>query len=73
MKSLGTLTYHKTSISALDFAKTEQLKKVNRMVVSSDSEDDFTEAERENRSRWLVAGSADNKITIWSLMDFGRQ
>ncbi|KIY49209.1 WD-40 repeat-containing protein [Fistulina hepatica ATCC 64428] len=71
MRSLGTLKYHQMSCSCLEFAHQPVL--VDHDREDSDSEDDdLPDSERKDRDRWLVAGSKDNRISIWSLVSFNK-
>lgn len=38
----------------------------------ADSEDEMSEAEKEERSRWLAVGSQDCRVSLWPLMSFER-
>ncbi|KAH6908974.1 WD-40 repeat-containing protein [Coprinopsis sp. MPI-PUGE-AT-0042] len=70
-KPLGTLKYHKASVQAMAFARPliEPGGEGNGLR-KEDDEDDFDAADKANRARWLIAGSKDNRVSIWSLMDF---
>ncbi|KAH6913058.1 WD-40 repeat-containing protein [Coprinopsis sp. MPI-PUGE-AT-0042] len=70
-KPLGTLKYHKASVQAMAFARPliEPGGEGNGLR-KEDDEDDFDTADKANRARWLIAGSKDNRVSIWSLMDF---
>ena len=72
-KPLGTLTYHKKNSQAVVFARSQPDSAQGAGISGvEDDEDDMSEAEKAERSRWLVSGAHDNRIAIWSLMDFGR-
>jgi len=34
-------------------------------------EEEISKEEIEERTRWLVAGAKDNRVSIWTLMTFG--
>ncbi|KAJ7593068.1 WD-40 repeat-containing protein, partial [Mycena floridula] len=63
-RALGTLKYHKTICHALQFAKTLSVEP------AEDSDDEMTEQEKQDRTRWLLSGSKDNRCAIWTLMSF---
>ncbi|PAV16243.1 WD-40 repeat-containing [Pyrrhoderma noxium] len=67
-KSLGTLSYHTKSCPALAFAHSKPTP--NSTVENIEEDDEWTDEEKERRSRWLATGSQDNRISIWQLMDF---
>ena len=69
MKPLGSLSYHSKNCQAVAFAHPIP---TNAKGMSEPTEDDeMTEEEKESRSRWLVAGSHDHRLSIWELIDFG--
>ena len=70
---LGSLSFHTKSCQVLAFAHsiTESDVLLNENA-SDNGDDEMTEDEIEARSRWLVAGSQDNRISIWELMDFSK-
>ena len=63
---LGTLAYHAKSCQSLAFA--HPLGGSESILDGDD--DDVSEEEIEQRSRWLAVGAQDNRISIWELMDF---
>ncbi|KAF8656270.1 hypothetical protein AX16_002706 [Volvariella volvacea WC 439] len=79
-KPLGTLSYHKQALQALEFAHSPEAhspegtsgrdEQVTDLVDEEDDDEEYGEADREKRARWLIAGSKDNRITIWSLISF---
>ncbi|PCH42454.1 WD-40 repeat-containing protein [Wolfiporia cocos MD-104 SS10] len=73
LKTLGTLDYHKKSCQTLAFARSDPSVS-NEMTGTiddvGDSDDDFGEEERRERSRWLAAGGQDNRVSIWPLISF---
>ncbi|KAG1718218.1 WD40-repeat-containing domain protein, partial [Suillus lakei] len=76
-KLLGTLTHHKQGCQAVTFAcpmdppfGNAPLREDLREDDSSDDEDEMTVEEKRARARWLIAGSADAKVSIWALMSF---
>jgi ASTRA-associated protein 1 len=36
----------------------------------SDEEDEMNEEEKKARTRWLVGGGKDHRVSIWALMSF---
>lgn len=68
-KRLGILKYHKSAAQCLKFARAiENAVEVN----SSHSEEDMDTEDKLERSRWLVAGSKDCRVSIWSLISFAK-
>ncbi|EAU85514.2 hypothetical protein CC1G_06415 [Coprinopsis cinerea okayama7 len=65
-KPLGTLKYHRTGCQALVFARSIPLFD----GVNDEGDEDFDETDKANRARWLVAGGKDNRLSVWTLMDF---
>ncbi|KAI0719200.1 WD-40 repeat-containing protein [Fomitopsis betulina] len=63
MKSLGTLEYHKQSCQAVTFAR--------RRATTDETDDEMEEGEKAERGRWLAAGGQDQRVSLWTLMDFG--
>lgn len=72
-KPLGTLKYHKSACQCLEFARFLGVEE-NPDVEEIDSDDEeLSNEEKLNRSRWLFAGSKDNRVSIWPLMSFDKQ
>ncbi|KAF9474246.1 WD-40 repeat-containing protein [Pholiota conissans] len=79
LKPLGTLKYHKSACQCVEFAhqistSTEQTSPIDAEE-ASDSEDEDEEMgpqEKAERARWLVSGSKDSRVAIWSLLNFGK-
>jgi len=75
-KPLGTLKYHKLACQCVEFARACEAGFTNNkgsdLTVDDDESDDedMTPQERIKRTRWLIAGSKDNRVSIWSLMSF---
>ncbi|KAF4613712.1 hypothetical protein D9613_007781 [Agrocybe pediades] len=71
-KPLGTLKYHKTTCHCVEFARPFTSPGNGDMNEDKDDsdEEDISYEEKMERSRWLVAGSKDNRVSIWSLMSF---
>ncbi|KDR76271.1 hypothetical protein GALMADRAFT_247578 [Galerina marginata CBS 339.88] len=72
-KPLGTLKYHKSACQCVEFARALEAPtgKEGLAVDGDESEDeDMSLEEKLERSRWLVAGGKDNRVSIWSLMSF---
>ncbi|EPQ52637.1 WD-40 repeat-containing protein [Gloeophyllum trabeum ATCC 11539] len=77
LKPLGTLTLHKNACQALAFARytARPAEKHATPTGSEDAlgeDDDMTEEEREERTRWLVSGGRDCRVAIWPLMSFAK-
>ena len=68
MKSLGTLEYHKQSCQAVTFARRHTPSVADSSTTTDETDD---EEERAERERWLAAGSQDQRVSLWTLMDFG--
>jgi len=68
-KPLGTLAYHSKNCQAVAFANSNP---PSLRIASDEEDDEMTEEEKEARSRWLAAGSQDNRLSIWELMEFGK-
>jgi hypothetical protein len=66
MKSLGTLEYHKVGCQVVEFARSIDMETHDE----DDSEDEMNEDEKAARTRWLVGGGKDSRISVWSLMSF---
>ena len=72
-KSLGTLKYHKSACQCLEFARSIRVEE-NPDVEEIDSDDEeLSNEEKLNRSRWLFAGGKDNRVSIWPLISFDKQ
>ncbi|KAG2130863.1 WD40-repeat-containing domain protein [Suillus clintonianus] len=76
-KLLGTLAHHKQGCQAVIFVcpvdpplDNVSLHRDLRKDDSSGDEDEMTVEEKHARARWLIAGSADAKVSIWALMNF---
>jgi hypothetical protein len=73
MKRLGTLECHKTTCQCIVFAKPlEPIAKEGGGGEDSDEDDEMTEREKNERSRWLIAGSKDNRVSVWVLISFAK-
>jgi WD40 repeat protein len=66
-KSLGTLDYHKGACQAITFAS---VLAGTRDTAEADNEDGMSVEEEEARSRWLIGGEKEGRVSIWKLMDF---
>ena len=71
LKALGTLEYHKKSCQTVAFARYEH-ERPGPMEVEEDAEEEMSEEERADRRRWLAVGSQDNRVSLWSLISFGK-
>ncbi|KAI9000630.1 WD-40 repeat-containing protein [Trametes punicea] len=75
-KPLGTLAYHKKNCQCLAFARSQAQSRVRPSsmpdaIGEEDEDDEMTEHEKAERTRWLVSGGQDSRVAIWSLMSFG--
>jgi hypothetical protein len=71
MKPLGTLKYHKSSCQTIEFAR--PLSGSQPALESDDnmpSDDEWTQEEKAERDRWLIAGGKDCRVSIWALISF---
>ena len=66
LKPLGTLTYHTGTCYAIAFAHNIS----GKATQPEDEDEELTEAEKQARSRWLVSGGNDSRISLWELMSF---
>ncbi|KAF8623672.1 hypothetical protein AX17_007370 [Amanita inopinata Kibby_2008] len=88
LKPLGTLRYHKTGCQAIEFAhclygvpkssgsvmrKEEDKDSGNGGGGDDDDDDDDDAKDRVARSRWLVSGGKDHRVSIWEMVAFGRR
>ncbi|KAF5327014.1 hypothetical protein D9619_004885 [Psilocybe cf. subviscida] len=78
-KALGILRYHKSAIHALEFAhgiagggQEADDHTGHSTDVEFDDEDELSSEEKLARSRWLLSGSKDNRVAIWSLIAFSK-
>lgn len=71
-KPLGKLKYHKIACRCLEFARSISIGENTGVDEESDDEE-LSNEEKLSRSRWLVAGGKDNRVSIWSLMSFDKQ
>ena len=39
-------------------------------MLADDDDDEFNFNEKEDRTRWLLGGGKDNRVTVWSLISF---
>ena len=79
LKPLGTLNYHKGSCQAVVFSRSlhhaiPSAGVRGESTLSQDEEDDdedeMNKAEKMERTRWLVGGGKDHRVSIWALMSF---
>jgi hypothetical protein len=71
-KPLGLLKYHKSAAQCLEFARAiENTVDVNSSH-SEMHEEDMDMQDKLERSKWLVAGSKDCRVSIWSLISFAK-
>ncbi|KII85233.1 hypothetical protein PLICRDRAFT_116623 [Plicaturopsis crispa FD-325 SS-3] len=74
LKPLGTLDYHKSACQSLSFAHSASTSHPRESIDdSSEDEDGMSDREISERSRWLVGGGKDNRVSIWTLMDFEKK
>lgn len=64
LKPLGTLQYHKNGCQSVAFARSLDVPVVEEM------DEEMSEEEKEERSRWLIGGGKDGRVSIWVLMNF---
>ncbi|KAL1949317.1 hypothetical protein VTO73DRAFT_8198 [Trametes versicolor] len=69
-KPLGTLGYHKKNCQSIAFARAQPAPAVDAGDEVSD--DEMTEQEKTDRTRWLVSGGQDSRVAIWSLINFAK-
>ena len=80
LKPLGTLNYHKDGCQTVIFARPLHHTALSADVgeepsIANDDgsdEDEMNEEEKMARTRWVVGGGKDHRITIWSLMSFNK-
>ncbi len=72
LKTLGTLDHHRKSSLAVAFARSSQISSDLDSAgrTGEDDEDEMTNREKEERGRWLAAGSEDSRVSIWQLISF---
>ena len=74
-KPLGSLVYHKENCQSIAFARshpTSPSDATSTRAEDYEEEDEMSEAEKQERTRWLVSGGQDSRVVIWSLIDFGK-
>lgn len=69
LRPLGTLEYHKKSCQSVTFARSIDGDAVEDSQ-DEDAEDEMSAEEKIARSRWLIVGSQDNRVSIWPLISF---
>ncbi|KAJ3530838.1 hypothetical protein NM688_g7655 [Phlebia brevispora] len=69
LKPLGILDYHKKSCQCAIFARLTKDAREDRNH-EEDSDDEMSKEEKEERSRWLIVGSQDTRVSIWPLISF---
>ncbi|EIW57400.1 WD-40 repeat-containing protein [Trametes versicolor FP-101664 SS1] len=69
-KPLGTLAYHKKNCQSIAFARAQPAPALN--AGGEESDDEMTEQEKTDRTRWLVSGGRDSRVAIWSLINFAK-
>jgi ASTRA-associated protein 1 len=70
-KPLGTLRHHKVSCQAAEFCHSQH---PHHSPDSDGSEHDGdNDDDKLKRSRWLICGAKDQRITIWELVDFEKK
>jgi len=72
-KSLGTLRYHKIACQCIEFARSLQVEENPDSEEIDSDDEELSKEEKIDRSRWLVAGGKDNRVSVWSLMNFEKQ
>ncbi|KZT63993.1 WD40 repeat-like protein [Daedalea quercina L-15889] len=71
VKSLGTLGYHKKSSQAVAFARQHAPVLAENSMTTDKADDLMDEDDKAERAQWLAAGSQDQRVSLWTLMDFG--
>ena len=74
-KPLGSLVYHKKNCQSIAFARSHPTGPSGAASAGAEDyeeEDEMSEAEKQERTRWLVSGGQDSRVVIWSLIDFGK-
>jgi len=71
LKSLGTLECHKKSCQAVAFARPHDPSVTEGSTIADEADDDMDKDEKAERGRWLAAGGQDQRVSLWTLMDFG--
>ncbi len=72
-KPLGTLAYHKKNCQCIAFARAQPAPSTPPTDADGEeSDDEMTEQEKMDRTRWLVSGGQDSRVAIWSLINFGK-
>lgn len=69
-KPLGTLAYHKKNCQSIAFARAQPAPAAD--AGDEESDDEMTEQEKIDRTRWLVSGGQDSRVAIWSLINFAK-
>lgn len=70
-KPLGTLKYHKSACQCVEFARAGDYSLgIKPRVLADEDDDEFNVNEKEDRTRWLLGGGKDNRVTVWSLISF---
>ena len=82
LKPLGTLNYHKDGCQAVIFARSlhhialsadvlvDVAEEPTSVASGGSDEDEMDEEEKMARTRWLVGGGKDHRVSIWTLMSF---
>ncbi|KAF5359701.1 hypothetical protein D9756_003344 [Leucocoprinus leucothites] len=73
LKPLGTLRYHKSTCQAVEFARSTDGDQPEVQPQNEDgSDDEMSSEEKTKRSRWLLGGGKDCRVSIWSLIKFSK-
>jgi hypothetical protein len=78
LKPLGTLKYHKDGCQTVIFARLLHHSALSAdvgeqpSIVNDDGsdEDEMNEEDKMARTRWVVGGGKDHRVSIWALMSF---
>lgn len=78
LKPLGTLNYHKDGCQTVIFARLMHPTAFSANVgeepsIANDDgsdEDEMNEEEKMARTRWVVGGGKDHRVSMWTLMSF---
>ncbi|TFK40280.1 WD-40 repeat-containing protein [Crucibulum laeve] len=71
-KPLGALKYHKSNCQAIEFARSLNENLDDKTELFEYNDEEMNEQERAERARWLVGGSKDNRVSIWTLISFDK-
>jgi hypothetical protein len=76
LKPLGSLKYHKSACQCVEFPRSignatmEEDEDFESKDDTNDDDEEMGPEEKLERSRWLIAGAKDGRVSIWALMSF---